>query len=86
MVDGWVLSPGWSQPSGISAAMDWEIGKAYTLEAEGPDGEMVYLGEMMTYLGELTLEWTAHQVHVFRTQNGSLLGLRDEDIAPPART
>ena len=57
LVEGWVLSPGWSQPSGISAAMDWEIGKAYPLEAEGPDGEMVYLGEMMTYLGELTLEW-----------------------------
>ena len=61
--------------------MDWEVGKAYSIEAEGPDGEMVYLGEMMTYLGELTMEWTGHQVHVFRTQNGSLLGLRDEDIA-----
>ena len=35
----------------------------------------------MTYLGELTMEWTAHQVHVFRTQNDSLLGVRDEDIA-----
>ena len=80
-VDGGVGSPGRSQPCGISAAMDWEVGTAYTIEGEGPDGEMVYLGEMMTYLGELTLEWTGHQVHVFRTQNGSLLGLRDEDIA-----
>ena len=61
--------------------MDWKVGQAYSIEAEGPDGEMVYLGEKMTYLGELTMEWTAHQVHVFRTQNGSLLGVRDKDIA-----
>ena len=80
-VGGVGFSPGWSQPGGISTAMDWEVGQAYSIEAEGPDGEMVYLGEMMTYLGELTMEWTAHQVHVFRTQNGSLLGVRDEDIA-----
>lgn len=81
LVDGGVGNPGWSQPRGISAAMDWEVGTSYTIEAQGPDGEMVYLGEQMTYLGELTLEWTAHQIHVFRTQDGSLLGLRDEDIA-----
>ena len=61
-------------------AMDWETGKAYTIEGEGPDGEMVYLGEMMTYLGELNMEWTFHEVHVFKAQNGSLLGLRNEDI------
>ncbi len=60
--------------------MDWKVGKAYAIEAEGPDGEMVYLGEEMTYLGELTLEWTGHDIHVFRTGTGSLLGLRNEDI------
>ena len=61
--------------------MDLEVGTAYTIEGEGPDGEMVYLGEMMTYLGELTIEWTAHPVHEFRPQHASLFGVRDEDIA-----
>ena len=61
--------------------MDWEIGKAYTIEGEGADGEMVYLGERMTYLGELNMEWTFHDVHVFSSQNGYLLGLRSQDIA-----
>jgi hypothetical protein len=60
--------------------MDWRVGTAYSIEAEASDGEMVYLGEELTYLGELTLEWTAHQVHVFSTPEGSLIGLRDEDI------
>ena len=62
------------------AAMEWQVGKAYSIEAEASDGEMVYLGEGLIYLGELTLEWTAHQVHVFRTPDDSLLGLRDQDI------
>lgn len=62
------------------SVMDWEVGKVYTIEAEAGDGELVYLGEGLTYLGELTLEWTGHDVHVFRTPNGSLLGLRNEDI------
>jgi hypothetical protein len=61
--------------------MDWEMGKSYAINAEGPDGEMVYLGERLIYLGELTLEWTAHQIHVFEEVDGSLLGLRNEDIA-----
>lgn len=60
--------------------MEWEVGKAYSIEGEAADGEMAYLGDEMTYVGELTLSWTAHQVHVFRTQDGSLLGLRNEDI------
>jgi len=61
--------------------MNWETGKSYAINAEGPDGEMIYLGESLRYVGELTLEWTAHQVHVFQEQDGSLLGLRNEDIA-----
>lgn len=60
--------------------MNWEIGMAYSIEAEASDGEMVYLGERLTYMGELILEWTAHRVHVFKTGGDSLVGLRDEDI------
>lgn len=60
--------------------MKWEVGKAYVIEGEAPDGEMVYLGEGMTYIGELSLEWTSHTVHVFKTHGGSLIGLRDVDI------
>lgn len=60
--------------------MDWAVGKAYAIEAEAGDGELVYLGEELTYLGELTLEWTGQVVHVFQTPSGSLLGLRNQDI------
>lgn len=61
--------------------MDCVVGKTYFVEVEGPDGEMVYLGDQLTYLGELTLEWSSHQVHVFKTPSGSLLGVRDQDVA-----
>lgn len=61
--------------------MDCVVGKTYFVEAEGPDGEMVYLGDELTYVGELTLEWSAHQVHVFQTPSGALLGVRDQDVA-----
>ncbi len=66
--------------------MQWQAGKAYSIEAEAPDGELVYLGEQLTYVGEITLEWTAHTIHVFKTPNESLLGLRDEDIGSATPT
>lgn len=54
---------------------------AYSITAEGPDGEAMYLGESLTYLGELTLEWSSHEIHVFREGDGALLGLRPQDVA-----
>jgi hypothetical protein len=56
--------------------MDWEKGQSYTIEARGLDGPQTVM-----YIGELKLEWEPFKnLHVFRTQDDTLLGLRNEDI------
>lgn len=65
-----------------SNAMVWEKGQSYVIEARGLDG-----AETVRYVGELKLEWEPFKsVHVFRTQDDTLLGLRNDDIhsAKPA--
>lgn len=55
--------------------MTWEVGQIYEIEASTYEGPPT-----LTYVGEINLEWTFENVHVFRTQDGSLIGLRNEDI------
>ena len=55
--------------------MAWEVGQTYEIEANQFDGSLT-----LAYIGEINLEWTFEDVHVFRTQDGNLLGLRNEDI------
>ena len=55
--------------------MAWEVDQSYEIEAAGSDGE-----QTLMYLGEVNLEWTFEDVHVFRAEDGSLVGLRNEDI------
>jgi hypothetical protein len=61
--------------------MDCVVGKTYFVEVEGADGEIIYLGDQLIYVGESTLQMSDQQVHVFQTPSGSLLEVRDQDVA-----
>lgn len=55
--------------------MAWQVNQSHDIEAAGSNGK-----QTLTYLGEVNLEWTFEDVHVFRADDGSLVGLRNEDI------
>lgn len=54
--------------------MAWEVNQGYDIEAAGSNEE-----QTLTYLGEVNLEGTFEDVHVFRAADGGLVGLRNED-------
>ena len=55
--------------------MAWEVNQSYDIGAAGSKGR-----QTLTDLGEVNLHWTFEEVHVFRAEDGSLVGLRNEDI------